>query len=157
MSIAHIRHGDSLTVVPLSSSSSFVVPSSSFVFRERGPRVLCDTHIDERSSVASSYSCSHLTGNKSCMWCYSSHEDTMESLAKRHLRCEDCAAASRREQERIQRDCTINPDQEYGVHVFVGCSKHPDSVWSTKNIDYIGARSLFPQGPVCGCHPDTVL
>jgi hypothetical protein len=32
---------------------------------------------------------------------------------------------------------------EYGMHIDLMCSNHPNLRWSTKNIDFIGARSLF--------------
>jgi len=28
-------------------------------------------------------------------------------------------------------------------HITLRCKNHPDKRWSTKNIDYIGARSIF--------------
>ncbi len=38
---------------------------------------------------------------------------------------------------------TINPDKPYGQHIELKCSKCGCTGWSTKNIDYVGARSIF--------------
>ncbi len=35
----------------------------------------------------------------------------------------------------------------YGTHISLRCQNHPNERWSTKNIDYIGARSIFPCAP----------
>ncbi len=47
---------------------------------------------------------------------------------------------------------------DYGVHIPLKCKNHPDKRWSTKNILYIGARTLFynlhrhkEMGPECDC------
>jgi len=47
---------------------------------------------------------------------------------------------------------------EYGRHIPLTCKNHPEKTWSTKNIDYIGARTLFynlhnevGQGQECEC------
>lgn len=32
---------------------------------------------------------------------------------------------------------------EYGEHIELRCRKHLDLVWHTKNIGYIGGRSIF--------------
>jgi hypothetical protein len=57
--------------------------------------------------------------------------------------CEDCQNARKKEAERIQREHTIDPEQPYGQHIALTCKNHPELRWSTKNIDYIGARSIF--------------
>lgn len=57
--------------------------------------------------------------------------------------CAYCQAARRRERERIQQTHTIDPEQEYGAHIALTCRNHPELSWHTKNIDYIGARSIF--------------
>ena len=31
----------------------------------------------------------------------------------------------------------------YGQHIALTCKNHPDLRWSTKNIEYIGARHIF--------------
>ena len=43
-------------------------------------------------------------------------------------------------------------------HIELYCINHPEKRWSTKNIDYIGARSIFynlhddpTMGPECEC------
>lgn len=33
--------------------------------------------------------------------------------------------------------------EEYGVHIPLRCKAHPEKRWSTKNIGFIGARSIF--------------
>ena len=50
---------------------------------------------------------------------------------------------------------------DYGIHILLKCRNHLDKRWSTKNILYIGARSLFydiggtydhgKMGPECDC------
>jgi hypothetical protein len=52
----------------------------------------------------------------------------------------------------------INEARPRGEHIPLYCINHPDKRWSTKNIDYIGARSLFynlhhvpDMGPECDC------
>ncbi len=46
----------------------------------------------------------------------------------------------------------------YGRHIALRCKNHPHLRWSTKNIDYIGARTIFyslmqgdPKEPECSC------
>jgi hypothetical protein len=60
--------------------------------------------------------------------------------------CDDCQAARRERDEQIQRDYTIDPDQPYGQHIVLTCANHRDMRWTTKNIDFIGARSIFYAG-----------
>lgn len=52
----------------------------------------------------------------------------------------------------------ISDDFPWGEHIALKCKDHPDKRWSTKNIGYIGARSLFynlfnipDMGPECSC------
>lgn len=40
-------------------------------------------------------------------------------------------------------DCRIVKTAEYGAHIKLTCANHPNLRWSTKNIDFIGARSIF--------------
>ena len=42
---------------------------------------------------------------------------------------------------------------DYGQHIALTCKNHPDLRWSTKNIDYIGARHIFflSKGMECDC------
>lgn len=42
-----------------------------------------------------------------------------------------------------QKDGRIVPWAVYGEHISLRCRNHPDLRWSTKNIQYIGARSIF--------------
>jgi hypothetical protein len=69
--------------------------------------------------------------------------------------CVHCQQARRDEASRLQRECTIDPEQPYGEHISLQCRNHPLLRWSTKNIDYIGARSIFYKeglsGPECKC------
>lgn len=39
----------------------------------------------------------------------------------------------------------------YGKHITLTCKNHPTLTWSTKNIDYIGARNIFAQDGTCDC------
>ena len=42
----------------------------------------------------------------------------------------------------------------YGHHIALTCKNHPNLRWSTKNIDCIGARSIFyvtEDTPECNC------
>ncbi len=39
--------------------------------------------------------------------------------------------------------CKSHP---YGEHIALKCVNHPEKKWSTKNIEYIGARSIFYEG-----------
>jgi hypothetical protein len=68
--------------------------------------------------------------------------------------CADCQAAKQTQAEYMQQHCTIDPDQPYGHHIALTCRNHPSLRWSTKNIDFIGARSLFFLTPAtleCPC------
>ena len=68
--------------------------------------------------------------------------------------CPSCQKARNDEKERIQAEDTIDPTQPYGQHIKLSCRNHPNLRWSTKNIDYIGARSIFydsPTQPECEC------
>jgi hypothetical protein len=40
-------------------------------------------------------------------------------------------------------DDRITKKAQRGEHIKLTCKNHPDLEWSTKNIDYIGARSIF--------------
>lgn len=51
------------------------------------------------------------------------------------------------------RICKKHP---YGQHIALSCKNHPELRWSTKNIEYIGARSIFwlsMLGNECPCSP----
>ena len=37
----------------------------------------------------------------------------------------------------------ITTKAPYGQHIALTCKNHPELRWSTKNIDYIGARHIF--------------
>jgi hypothetical protein len=73
--------------------------------------------------------------------------------------CPDCTKAQLDYNAEIQRVHTIDPSREYGVHILVQCKNHPEHTYSTKNIDYIGARSIFPQfdGPDCDCSGNDLI
>jgi hypothetical protein len=62
------------------------------------------------------------------------------------LACSDCQEANAKRAADIQARHTIDPGQEYGAHIALTCEDHPDLRWTTKNIDFIGARSLFFAG-----------
>ena len=40
-------------------------------------------------------------------------------------------------------DYRITPTAEYGQHISLFCIHHPEKRWHTKNIDCIGARTIF--------------
>lgn len=61
-------------------------------------------------------------------------------------------------------DGRITDKVEYGRHISLTCRNHPDLRWSTKNIDFIGARSIFYYGsatgqfvPECSCHASDLI
>ena len=52
----------------------------------------------------------------------------------------------------------ITDAYKYGEHIPLTCKNHRDKRWSTKNIDFIGARTIFYNlysdpnlGPECDC------
>jgi hypothetical protein len=53
---------------------------------------------------------------------------------------------------------TICPWHPYGACIELRCKNHPHLTWSTKNIDCIGAHSIFfdprsvAKEPECDCH-----
>lgn len=74
--------------------------------------------------------------------------------AREQAECPDCQQAQIDYYARIQREHTSDPSQPYGQHIALTCRKHPNLRWSTKNIDYIGARSIFyfsDELPECDC------
>lgn len=53
---------------------------------------------------------------------------------------------------------------EHGQHISLKCKNHPNKRWSTKNILYIGARTVFynltmvsGMGPECDCPIDDLI
>lgn len=68
--------------------------------------------------------------------------------------CDACRAAEIDAWERLQASHTIDALQPYGQHIKLTCKNHPELAWSTKNIDFIGARSIFyvtTDQPECSC------
>ena len=68
--------------------------------------------------------------------------------------CKDCTRVNKERADEIQRKNTIDPSQPYGQHIALTCKNHPELRWSTKNIDFIGARSIFYFSmtvPECSC------
>jgi len=48
----------------------------------------------------------------------------------------------------------IDKTQPEGAHIELTCRNHPNLRWTTKNIDFIGARSIFYgtyDPPECNC------
>jgi hypothetical protein len=86
-----------------------------------------------------------------------SHEERVAVTGE----CTACQEARRAERERVQREDTIDPTQPYGQHISLTCVNHPELRWTTKNIDYIGARSIFYHGwktaPECMCKIDSLI
>jgi hypothetical protein len=68
--------------------------------------------------------------------------------------CPACILANELEAARVQRECTIDPDQPYGEHIALTCRNHPELTWTTKNIDFIGARSIFFASGRTAPYPD---
>lgn len=84
-----------------------------------------------------------------CHWHFG--QDTTNA---QHDACPFCQEAIRAEAEREQLEDTIDPRQPYGQHIYLTCKNHPSLRWHTKNIGYIGARSLFYAShvmPECSC------
>lgn len=55
-------------------------------------------------------------------------------------------------------DDRITKKAPYSRHIALTCKNHPDKRWSTKNIDHIGARTIFynlsgepDMGEECSC------
>ena len=69
--------------------------------------------------------------------------------------CEGCQAAERARREFTQRHHTIDPEQPYGRHISLTCRNHRELRWMTKNIDYIGARSIFFPAAMSGAEECT--
>jgi len=57
--------------------------------------------------------------------------------------CLMCQQARRVAYEREQQHDTIVHTAPYGEHIPLTCRNHPELRWHTKNIDYVGARSIF--------------
>lgn len=66
-----------------------------------------------------------------------------EAQERLHSACLDCQAETQRRVDETQQNHTIDPKQGYGVHIALTCANHPELRWHTKNIDFIGARSIF--------------
>ena len=82
------------------------------------------------------------------------HFEQHDRMAWEVEECNDCQNARKEDAERIQRTETIDPSQPFGQHISLMCKNHPDLRWSTKNIGYIGARSIFyfsHSVPECSC------
>jgi hypothetical protein len=77
------------------------------------------------------------------------------------LQCEACQAAQRKDYEDSQRRETIVPSMPYGRHIALTCTDHPEMRWHTKNIGFIGARSIFWGGldpaDECPCSWDRLV
>lgn len=55
-------------------------------------------------------------------------------------------------------DDRICKEHKRGEHIYFNCVNHPDKRWNTKNIGYLGARTIFynlhndpNMGPECDC------
>ena len=66
--------------------------------------------------------------------------------------CPDCQKAIKENAERIQMTQTIDPTVPYTSKVVLTCKDHPNLRWSTKNISYIGARTIFFDGDITHDH-----
>lgn len=111
---------------------------------------------DNHPRVRIAITCDHeaqtcsFNGQPACRLCYDAFRIAYDIEDKRFradvAACLDCQLAELTERERIQNDCTIDRTQPYGQHIGLTCRNHPTLTWSTKNIDYIGARSIFFNG-----------
>jgi hypothetical protein len=83
------------------------------------------------------------------------HFDQRNAKNYETAECVACQQARRDEATKLQQQHTIDPEQPYGAHIALQCRNHPLLRWHTKNIDYIGARSIFYSealaGPECKC------
>lgn len=93
------------------------------------------------------------------LMCHKHFEDR-NAMRWETAECIDCAKANQENAERIQRTETIDPSQPYGQHIALTCKNHPDLRWSTKNIGFLGARSIFyfsEDKPECACDFSTLM
>ena len=81
-----------------------------------------------------------------CPNCYEVYRFAQDRFEAAVRACPDCQAAEKAHLDRMQANETIDPSQPWGEHIDLTCKNHPDKRWSTKNIDYIGARSIFYRG-----------
>jgi hypothetical protein len=93
-------------------------------------------------------------GTPCCRDCYDKAHHDDDAAWAAHLAetdaCPDCSAARLANHLRTQRTDTIDPSAPYGQHIPLTCRNHPDLFWNTKNINGIGARSIFFNGFVQG-------
>lgn len=57
----------------------------------------------------------------------------------------------------MEHDDRIDKTKERGVHISLRCKNHPNLRWSTKNIGWIGARSIFFASSNFPTRPEWVL
>lgn len=108
---------------------------------------VCHEHFVIFGSGALRVKCDHRESGM-CPSCYETYRAKHDAFDAECDACEACTTARAAWFERIQRTQTIDPDQPYGEHILLKCAKHPWLRWHTKNIDFIGARTLFFKGSV---------
>jgi len=54
-------------------------------------------------------------------------------------------------------DDRIDQKRERGTHIPLRCVNHPDLRWTTKNIGFVGARSILFAGDVNGGKPSMAV
>jgi hypothetical protein len=113
-------------------------------FEEGFPKVKC-THLD-RMQLAAGWKCAT---------CARADRILMDVRSARQRYCPDCQEAQQNWIEREQREDTIDPEQPWGEHIMLTCKNHPNLRWHTKNISYIGARSIFFSGGYIDVVDDT--
>jgi hypothetical protein len=89
-----------------------------------------------------------------CPECYKVYQYAWDLHDASVRDCPDCQAVERAHVEYVQQHDTIDPSQPWGQHIKLTCKNHPDMTWHTKNISYIGARSIFytgEWGTECDC------
>jgi hypothetical protein len=90
-----------------------------------------------------------------CSACQAKSNRLHDELRAEQNVCTDCISEREAENAHIQATDTIDPSQPWGQHIALTCKNHPDLRWSTKNISYLGARSIFytswQTAPECAC------
>jgi|SRR6478735_5352382 len=114
----------------------------------------CHAHFEAFRHLDRSFvQCDHepkdytFNGYKCCKPCGALNRDKWDRVHNEYeaecAACPDCKAAREATALHTQLNNTIDPDQPYGQHIMLTCLNHNDLRWHTKNIDCIGARSIF--------------
>jgi hypothetical protein len=82
--------------------------------------------------------------------CHYHFETGFETARLEAPACAECQTADAFAHGKTQWERTIDPFQPHGRHIGLRCTVC-DTRYSTKNIDFIGARSVFPAPAVGSC------